>query len=103
MQERPVKKTVPVYKPDLCTDCLVCQITCALLHGGTSSVAAARIRPRPSSALRNPVVMVSAGCDCPDGAETCERVCGPMALRFIPPEELLVAARDGWQASPVDE
>ena len=97
------KESVLVYKPALCTDCLVCQITCAQLHGGTSSVAAARIHPRPSSALSNPVVTVSAGCDCPDDAELCEQVCGPLALRFIPREELLEAVRDGWQASPVEE
>ena len=98
------KESVLVYKPTLCTDCLVCQITCAQLHGGTSSVAAARIHPRPSSALSNPVVTVSVGCDCPDGAELCEQVCGPVALRFTRREELLEAVRDGWQqASLVEE
>lgn len=97
------RSSVLLYNPQLCTSCLQCQISCALMHGDSTGPANARIRVIDSHHLACPTVVASIRCDCPDGQELCQQVCGPAALRFVALAELPTAIKDGWHASPVEE
>ncbi len=102
METRTAKALVPVIRPELCTECLMCQITCSLYHTGNTRPADARVRVIAPPVLSHPTVVVSGRCDCPDREELCPRVCGTEALRFIPRGELLAALGEGWQAAPLE-
>lgn len=92
-----------IFEPRRCTGCLSCQMSCALLHGGSTRPADARVRVVTSGSLGHPTVTVSVRCDCRDEEKLCERVCGPRALRFVREEQLLDLLWEGWHASPVVE
>ncbi len=78
-----MKSNVLFFNNKLCTGCLLCEMTCSLVHKRECSREGSFIKVSIHPYLGAPNVSLLAGCDCPDGEEKCLEMCNQEALRSV--------------------
>jgi Fe-S-cluster-containing hydrogenase component 2 len=78
-----MRSNVFFFSRKLCTGCLLCEMTCSLIHKGECSRNASFIKVSLHPYSGAPAVSLSMGCDCPDGGEKCLDICNQQALRSV--------------------
>lgn len=78
-----MRSNILFFNRKLCTGCLLCEMTCSLVHTGECSRKESLIKVLLHPYLGVPMVGLSQRCDCPDGKEKCLEVCNQEALRSV--------------------
>ena len=78
-----MRSNILFFNRKLCTGCLLCEMTCSLIHKRECSRDASFIKVSLHPYSGTPVVSLSMQCDCPDGEEKCLEICNQEALRSV--------------------
>lgn len=98
-----MKSNILFFNTKLCSGCLLCEMACSLVQKGECSREASFIKVSMHPYLSVPMVSLSLGCNCPDGAEKCVKICNQEALAFVPREEstLKLTEEGNWFPCPL--